>query len=283
LKKLAVVLNLDKPEVVAKFGDIEAWAKKNSIGLRLFSSDAQALGRKELTLKEGEIEQVEIVLVLGGDGTILKAARLLKGKNIPLLGINFGKVGFISEVEESNIEEALEKVVKSEYQIEERMMLKVKVNVEGFGEPLLALNEAVIGRGGRPRPIELAIEVNEQAFSSLLADGLIVATPTGSTAYSFSAGGPVVSSLAQLILVTPICPYSSFNRSLILSSGEGLSVKLLSGEDVELAIDGLKVADLKPGYQVIFQAASEVISLVKLDKRNFFQLFKKKLSGREGD
>lgn len=283
MKKLAVVLNLNKPEVAAKFSDIKAWFKENSLDLRLFPIDAQKLGEEELTIKEGELEQVDLVLVLGGDGTILKAARLLQGKNIPLLGINFGKVGFISEVEESQVEEALERVVKGDYQIEERMMLKVKVNVEGLGGPWLALNEAVIGRGGRPRPIELAMEVNEQAFYSLLADGLIVATPTGSTAYSFSAGGPVVSSLAQLVLVTPICPYSSFNRTLILAPNEKLLVRLLSGKDVELAIDGLKITALKPGNQVIFQAASEVISLVKLDQKNFFQLFKEKLGGREGD
>ncbi len=283
MKKLIVVLNLDKPEVVEKFHDIEVWAGKNLIDLRLFPTDAKELGKEELLLEERELDQVDLVLVLGGDGTILKAARLLKGKNIPLLGINFGKVGFISEVEEDQIEQALEKVVAGGYQIEERMMLKVKVDVEGIGDQFLALNEAVIGRGGRPRPIELAIEVNSQAFSSILADGLIVATPTGSTAYSFSAGGPVVSSLAQLILVTPICPYSSFNRSFILSSNENLTAKLLSGEGVELAIDGLKVASLKPGNQVIFQAASEVISLIKLGRESFFQLFKKKLSGREGN
>jgi NAD+ kinase len=273
IKRIILVPNLEREEAVSACKDL---IKRGSEGLKisLFPEDAKALGLENNSLK-GKPEEGDVVVVLGGDGTVLKAVKLLERNQIPILGVNFGKVGFLSEVESWELSEALEKLLRGSYKVESRMM--IEVSTEERKE--LALNEAVIGRGGKPRPISLQLFLNDNFFQNFLADGIIVATPTGSTAYSFSAGGPVVSPQAEVILCSLICPYSLFNRPLILGGEESLKIRLAQGEGVELSVDGRKACKLKEGEEVSFKRAEERAFLVRLDGKNFFNLFGEKMAG----
>lgn len=273
IKRIILVPNLEREEAISACKDLVGREHKK-FKVSFFPDDAKALGFEDNVLEDKPGEG-DVVIVLGGDGTVLKAIKLLQRNQIPILGVNFGKVGFLSEVESWELDEALKKLLQGSYRVESRMMLEVLMGERKE----LALNEAVIGRGGKPRPINLGLFFNDSFFQNFLADGIIIATPTGSTAYSFSAGGPVVSPQAEVILCSLICPYSLFNRPLILGREESLKIKLVRGEDVELSVDGRTICKLEEGEEVFFGRAEERAFLVRLDGKNFFNLFGEKMAG----
>ncbi len=272
-KKLILVPNLEKREAVEACKDL-AENKVVGFSVCLFPQDARLLNLPQCEL-EGSPREEDVVVVLGGDGTVLRAIKLLGENQVPILGVNFGKVGFLSEVESWELKEALNRLIAGDYRVESRMMLEVRAR--NVAE--LSLNEAVIGRGGRPRPIKIEVLVDNTLFGKFLSDGLIMATPTGSTAYSFSAGGPLVSPQAEVILCSLICPYSLFNRPFILNGEESLKARLVEGEDVELSVDGRQVSRLSVGEEVSVRRADKKAFLVRLDGKSFYKLFREKMIG----
>jgi NAD+ kinase len=226
-----------------------------------------------------EAGQADCVLVLGGDGTMLQAAVELADISAPLLGINLGNLGFLAEVEESQLVDALGQVLRGEYEIEKRMMLTGSVN-GGAGHD--ALNEIVIA-GVRPMQlIYFDLYVNGLLLSSYVADGMIVSTPTGSTAYNLSAGGPLIEPSANALLLTPVCSHSLRNRSLILSPDEEVTLAITAGKYGEeqrgLAIlDGHNRVEIRSGDRLRITRSKRTTAIVKLRKMNFLEILKQKL------
>ncbi|HLB53483.1 MAG TPA: NAD(+)/NADH kinase, partial [Gemmatimonadales bacterium] len=167
---------------------------------------------------------LDALVTLGGDGTLLRGARMLQGAPVPVLGVNLGRVGFLTEVELAEMYPAMERLIARDFRIDERMMLKCVVRVGDIEQEYLALNEVAIERGHHQRMLEMDVYINDILFSRYTADGLIFATPTGSTAYSFSAGGPIVSPANELILIAPVNPHSLFGRTMALGAQDVVRV-----------------------------------------------------------
>ena len=227
-------------------------------------------------------EEVEGILVLGGDGTLLRAARELADRKIPFLGINLGHLGYLAEIERQNVQNALEKLIQDEYTVEERMMLLGSVYVDGsIAEKDVALNDIVINRFGNLRVVNYEIYVNGMYLNSFTADGLIVSTPTGSTGYSLSAGGPIVSPTASMLVLTPICPHDLNGRSIVLSAQDVVEIEVLGNDDAgQVAVfDGDEAVYMKVGDRIRIARSETETILVKLKNISFLDNLRSKLAG----
>ena len=228
-------------------------------------------------------EDVECVLVLGGDGTLIQAARDTIKRNIPLLGFNFGTLGFLAEIEKENMYTALDKVMSDEYYLESRMMLTGTVYRDGEEiKTDIALNDIVLNRSGALRTINYEIYVNGDFLYSCPADGIIISTPTGSTGYNLSARGPIVSPSSAMILLTPICPHSLTSSSIVLSAEDKVAVKVGPGrkntnEAAVVTFDGSQSVNLIVGDYVEITQAKETPRLVKISKKSFVETVRKKM------
>ena len=228
-------------------------------------------------------QEVECVLVLGGDGTLIQAARDTIKRNIPLVGFNFGTLGFLAEIEKENMYTALDKLMNDEYYLESRMMLTGTVYRDG--EPMMsdiALNDIVLNRSGALRTINYEIYVNGDFLYSCPADGIIISTPTGSTGYNLSARGPIVSPSSSMIVLTPICPHSLTSSSIVLSADDKVAVKMGPGrrnanEAAVVTFDGAQSAGLIIGDYVEITQAKETTKLVKISKKSFVETVRKKM------
>lgn len=282
MKTLSLIPHLAKPKVLPVAKELIAWLENRGVKVKLPQDDADLLQRKELGCKnEDLLKDAENFVVLGGDGTILRAARLLKGAPIPVLGVNFGKFGFLSEIEESGLYKSIEKLITKDYELEERMMLDISIYKEGeIKESYRCLNEVVVGKIVSQRLMGLDVYINDNFFINYAADGLILATPTGSTAYSLSAGGPIVDPSLKLILMTPVCPHTFFNRSIVFSAEDRIRViPAHKKELLNINLDGQ--TSLEKALDYLDIAASPLpLKLVKTERRDFFSLVREKLGIR---
>ncbi|MCR5031323.1 MAG: NAD(+)/NADH kinase [Lachnospiraceae bacterium] len=222
-------------------------------------------------------EETEGVLVLGGDGTMLKAARDLAGYGLPLLGINLGTVGYLTEVEIGSMENALDRVIRDEYHIEERMMLEGRAKGTA-----MALNDIVVSRTGPLQMMSYNVYVNGQFLNGYQADGIIVSTPTGSTGYNMSAGGPVVEPTASILVVTPICPHTLNTRSIILSPADEIRIEVPEGrmgmKQMLLAyFDGGSDMVLETGDSLTIVRSKRTTKIMRLSQISFLETLHKKL------
>lgn len=228
-------------------------------------------------------EEPTCALVLGGDGTLLRAARNMIERDIPLLGINLGTLGYLAEVESGAVEPALDKLLAGEYTREERMMLVGQVKKQDREEASIALNDIVISRFGSLQILTLHSYVNGQFLNSFSADGIIVATPTGSTGYNMSAGGPVVEPAANLLLLTPICPHTLNARSIVLAPEDEIRIEIPQGKDgrmqeVEANFDGSHKIRLETGDSIVVRKAAKTTGILKLNTESFLTVLHKKMS-----
>lgn len=228
--------------------------------------------------------QVDCVIVLGGDGTLLQAATDLAARDVPFLGINMGTLGFLTEVNKTGIEDALEKLIGDQFEIENRMMLCGKsYGGQGIKDEARALNDIVITRKGSLQIIHFNIYVNGQFLHHYHGDGIILSTPTGSTGYSLSAGGPIVEPRAKLILLTPICPHSMQNRTIVLSPEDQVTVEIGCSKDgekqeVEAIFDGCHKITLHTGDKIEVKRSEKTTGIVKLGKASFLEVLHRKMS-----
>jgi NAD+ kinase len=280
LKSIGVIVGPRKPEALAVVCDLRAWCAARGIELRAASEVAAQVECATLLETTGELAQgVDLLVVLGGDGTMLGASRLVGARAIPVLGVNFGWLGYLTEFTLAELFPALEAVRQGDFEIEQRMLLDVQVM--RAQQPIIrqrALNEAVINKVAPARMIELECYVNQLFVNSFRADGLIVATPTGSTAYSLSAGGPIVQPSMSAILLTPICPHLLSHRPVVVP-GES-TVELLfqrADEELMLTIDGQVVVNLLPDDRVMLQRSATTFDLVRPANRNYFEVLRTKL------
>ncbi len=235
----------------------------------------------ELEADKKTPEGMECILVVGGDGTLIRAAREYHSYGIPLLGVNMGTLGYLAEVEMQHIENALEQLMNGEVMMESRMMLKGTWGEENYD---MALNDIVINRLGALRIIKFNIYVNGELLNTYQADGVIISTPTGSTGYNLSAGGPIVEPTASMIVITPICSHALNTRSIVLSAEDEIVVEIGKGregsvETAELSFDGDKNIEIHTGDKICIQKAADTAKLLKLSKVSFLETLRKKMKG----
>ncbi|RPH85938.1 MAG: NAD(+)/NADH kinase, partial [Desulfobacteraceae bacterium] len=214
----------------------------------------------------------DLILVLGGDGTLLKAARLYGGQGTPILGVNLGGLGFLTEIALEEFYAILEKIFRGDFQTETRMMLRAQIiRRDQVLEPTVFLNDVVINKGALARIIDLETTIDNQFLTIYRGDGLIVATPTGSTAYNLAAGGPILHPALRTIILTPICPFTLTNRPIILQDNSVIDIRLgTKARDVWLTIDGQIGHPLEPGDLIRVRKAAEQITLIKSPLKNYF-------------
>lgn len=218
------------------------------------------------------LAEVELVMVLGGDGTILRAAEQVRGSDVPLLGVNLGHVGFLAESERADLAQTVDWVVRRDYTVEERMTIDVTVWVQGRKvEHTWALNEVAVEKGNRERMLEVVTEVDGRPLSSFGCDGVVMATPTGSTAYAFSAGGPVVWPDVEALLMVPISAHALFAKPLVVSPMSKLAVEVLTrtGAHGVMWCDGRRMVDLPPGSRIEVTRSDRPVRLARTHQTPF--------------
>jgi NAD+ kinase len=246
--------------------------RKAGIGVRLLDDEAPDLAVDGATVvgAESAADGAEVVIVLGGDGTLLRAAELARTTRTPLLGVNLGHVGFLAEIEPDRVEDTVARVEDRSYEVEERLTLDVTVSVGGdVVHSDWALNEASVEKAARQRMIEVIAEVDGRPLSRYGCDGLVLATPTGSTAYAFSAGGPVVAPDVRALLLVPISAHALFARPLVVGPDSTIAVELVAGGGALLVCDGRRTYDLPPGARVEVRRGSEPVRLARIHPAPF--------------
>lgn len=243
----------------------------------LVPAGGKACDKKELAQK------ADLIISLGGDGTLLNIARLVERPEVPILGVNMGGLGFITEVAVDELESVLSKTLEGDYVVEKRMTLEIQVRRKKQGTVRFrVLNDAVITKGARSRIIDLETYVGEEYLCTYRADGLIISTPTGSTAYSLAAGGPIVEPALGAIVLCPICPHTLTNRPIVVSSRGAVNVTpRSSGGTVILSPDGQQGVRLNNGDQVRVRDSGVPVSLIKVPSRSYFEILRQKLKWGE--
>jgi NAD+ kinase len=274
--KALIVPHHERDEVVDLAAQAAAWLHARGHEAWLRPDDALAIGCPELAA-DRPVTEATLAISLGGDGTMLRTVELLGGEPTPVLGVNVGVLGYLPEVEPAQLAGALQRYADGDYEIEERMLVEVALmRRNGDPERWRALNEGVIEKCGNGHTVRLLVSIDGALFTSYVADGLIVATPTGSTAYSLSARGPIVSPRHRAVLLTPVSPHMLFDRSLVLDPDEVVTIELAGHRPASLSVDGRPVATLETGDAVVYRGAKEVARLVRFGRRDFHQILKAK-------
>jgi NAD+ kinase len=213
-----------------------------------------------------ELRTTDALIVLGGDGTFLRAARATAEVDVPLLGVNLGKVGFLSKIEANQLESMLSQLVAGEYEIDPRMAARANVHPGGSAEPsetFIALNDVVVARGTLARVVRLDVAIGSSHLATFIADGLVISTPTGSTGYSFSAGGPILDPIARNLIVTPIAGYLSAIRSVVVSPHQVVRCRVVDATEALISIDGREDRPVQVGDVVAVEALERPIRLIE--------------------
>jgi NAD+ kinase len=276
---IALVVHQDRPEATAVAIETITWLGSIGHEVVLPSAEAERLGRGELGVEDEELgARASVAVSLGGDGTMLRTVALVARNDVPVIGVNFGQLGYLTDVEPDGVRKALEQFLAGNYTLEERMMLEVSISGSQTTESVvvLALNEAVVEKTASGNTVRLDVELDGAFFTPYAADGLIVATPTGSTAYAFSARGPIVEPTHRALLLTPVSPHMLFDRTLVLDDDSSIRLTVSDHRPAALVIDGRAMGDLLPGDQVTCRAAATVARLVMFGPRDFHSILKAK-------
>jgi len=279
VRRIGLILKREDSRIPSLLREVIPWLQ--SLGAEVFLDEGSAL-REPVPCAVLPTSQfasnVDVVAVFGGDGTFLHAARIVVSSGIPILGVNLGSLGFLAEVKLDEMRPALQNLIGGNYELEERMLLQVEVSRgDRTLKRYLALNDAVINKGAIARIIELEVTVNAQLVTVTRADGLIVSTPTGSTAYSLSAGGPILYPTLGALIVTPICPHTLTNRPVVVPDRAQVGICLLRGNDVMLTVDGQVGMTLEPGDRLAVRKAESSVRLVQPAGSTFFALLREKM------
>jgi NAD+ kinase len=275
IERVGLVVHVGRESAVATARALVGWLRERGIATRsLIGEDFEA---GEARPPDDFHEGIDLVVSVGGDGTLLRAARQAYQADAPLLGVNVGRLGFLTEVDAASAPEALSKVLAGETRLEERMALIAQPVGATWSAPEFALNEVLVEKAERHRLITLRAVVGGEELTRFSADGLIVATPTGSTAYSFSAGGPIVSPKAACLLLTPVSPHMVFDRAIVLPPDEAVTLEVLPDEPGVFAADGRPGLGVPVGAQVAVRRAERPLRLVRRSgSSSFFSLLREK-------
>lgn len=268
------------PDLILELFD---FLKERKIDIFIDDQTAMVTHREDLLLPSDQIpDRVDLVIVLGGDGTMLSIVRLLHNRDVPILGINFGSLGFLTEVPREGMIPILEDIFNGDFRVEKRMKLEVCIQ-RGDKEVgrFQALNDAVINKGALARIFDMEVFVDKQFLTTYKADGLIVSTPTGSTAYSLSAGGPIMAPTQPGLILSPICPHTLTHRPLVLDGVNTITIRLISGEAVMLTVDGQTGLPIYRDDVVMISRSPHETRLVFPKNQNFFDVLRQKLKWGE--
>lgn len=278
---------LTKPkflEVKSTLLGVVAWLRARSIEVLLDTTSATLLNEPGGMPKTQLAEKADALLVLGGDGTILSAARLAAERSIPILGVNMGGLGFLTEVRLDNLYPSLDRVFTNDFILDERLMLAT--HIHRHGETVArgtVLNDVVISKGTLARMIDLQIAIDGQFITNLRGDGLIIGTPTGSTAYSLSAGGPIMNPGVQALILTPICPHTLTHRPLIVPSNVMIEVTLTSQDEGSMTtLDGQVGVAIIQGDQAVIHASDYRTRLIRFPESHYYEVLRGKLKWGHG-
>lgn len=285
MKKFCIIANRDKDEDLAITRKMLEFLEAN--GKEVYMTE-ESLLEGSYTDASGIPEDVECAIVLGGDGTILQAAHDLIKRDIPILGVNLGTLGFLAEIEVQTMEQAFSDVFLDKYNMESRMMIEATVVKEDQKAGCLkmsAVNDVVITRSGFSRIIGVSIVINGEAVQNYRGDGVIISTPTGSTGYNLSAGGPIVTPKAELIVITPICPHSLNARSIIVTSEDTVEIQIRESkktqeEEAIVTVDGSLSMKLQANDRILIQKAKETVKLIRMEDHSFFHLLRTKFGDK---
>lgn len=287
MKHFLIYTNKNKDKDLVSTYRIKSYleCKGQKVSLKIKDNDWSADTTEESEEAKDIPKDVDCMIVLGGDGTVLQAARETKKLFIPIIGVNLGTLGYMTEIEPSNLEDALQKLIEDDFTKESRMMLNGKVSFH-CGKPFeegWALNDVVISRRGSMQMLWLDIYVNGQFLHRYKADGMIVATPTGASSYSLSAGGPLVEPNAKLIILTPICPHSLNHRSIVLDPSDEIEIEIPLGREgkkqtVEASFDGSHKISMCSGDRIRIVRSEKITEFLKLKQMSFMELLHKKFS-----
>ncbi|HEX6279657.1 MAG TPA: NAD(+)/NADH kinase [Pyrinomonadaceae bacterium] len=279
IRKVGVVVKPNNPEAFATACELSDWLLDHDIeqiGAPCVWSESPAGNENE---RRDIPEQADLIVVLGGDGTMISTARMVGDHEVLVLGINYGSLGYLTDFRIEEMTPALEAILRGEYDIDSRVMLHAE---HWRGDEMLAngrvLNDVVINKAALARIIEIEVSLNDQFVNSFRADGLIVSTPTGSTAYNLSAGGPIIYPSMNAVVLTPICPFTLTNRPIVMPDDSVIELKLLNeNEGVVLTLDGQIGHTLHSGDCVRIRKSRTAFNLVQPPNRNYFDVLRNKL------
>ncbi|HSE24059.1 MAG TPA: NAD(+)/NADH kinase [Pyrinomonadaceae bacterium] len=285
IKRIGIFIKPHQPEALQTICELTQWLAERGIGL----VGGPELDRERIEHETGcPVDQVEtdqlaasvdLFLVLGGDGTMIATARLIGDHEVPVLGINYGGLGYLAEFRIEELYLALESILSDNYRLDKRVMLAVEMIRSG--EPSMhyrVLNDVVINKSALARIIEIEAYLNQQFVNSFRADGLIISTPTGSTAYNLSAGGPVIFPSMNAVVITPICPFTLSNRPIVVPDDALIELRLKTEkEDVSLTLDGQVGLPLKTEDLVVIRKSKTTFNLIQPMNRNYFDVLRDKL------
>jgi NAD+ kinase len=258
---------------------VRAWGKKRGVRIVPDQASAKVLGGSAKGLdRQKLLESVDALVVLGGDGTFLSAAREATMHSTPLLGVNLGSLGFITEVALDEMEGALDELLKGSFVMEERMMLELEIGSGRNKRNAVALNEVVFGKKVPTKMVEASLSINGQHVTSYRADGLIISTPTGSTAYAISCGGPILYPTLDAILICPISPHTLSNRPLVIPGDDVIEIAVMEGQrDVSATLDGHIRLDINHRERITVRRSAKTARIIKVPGRTHFDTLRNKL------
>ena len=285
IKRIGVVVKPHQPDALQTLCRLTAWLHERHIAL----IGGETLDRERIEHETGCAVEVvaddelaksaDLIVVLGGDGTMIATARMISDSEVPVIGVNYGGLGYLAEFRIEELFSALEAILGGDYKLERRLMLAIELR---RGEEVVTrnrvLNDVVVNKSALARIIEIEAYLNGQFVNSFRADGLIVATPTGSTAYNLSAGGPVIYPSMKAVVITPICPFTLSNRPIVVPDDSVIEVRLMTkNEEVALTLDGQVGFPLQVGDRIVIRKSDTTFNLVQPMSRNYFDLLRDKL------
>lgn len=284
MHRVYMIVNIIKDETLELTNEIIQWLHAHDC-LIFIDQKVRNCNHLEATCieDEAELDHIDFAIVLGGDGTIIHSARKLALHKIPILGINLGNLGFLAEIEQSEWQQHLQSVLDGRYEIENRMMLEALVYENGeLIKDSYGLNDVVISRMALSRMVGFSLYVNDEFVNYYSADGVIMSTPTGSTAYNLSAGGPILAPHSEMIVMTPICPHSLTARSIVLSSQDVVKITFEHNrrnwdKDLMVTIDGQEGMRISSDADIIIKRAALQTRLIKLEGHDFYHILRRKL------
>ncbi len=283
MKKIAILAKVHDPRCLGVAEELVNWLKKRGLEPMVEAHLSRHLGCSEGIPAELIPAGADLVVVLGGDGTLISAARLIGARQIPILGVNLGSLGFLTEITLAELYPALERCLKGDYKVSPRMMLNCLVERAGVEiSSHQVLNDVVINKGALARIVDLETTVADFYLTTFKADGLIISSPTGSTGYSLAAAGPIIHPNLECLVITPICPHTLTNRPIVVDAGATISVQLKSvNEDVFLTLDGQVGMELKAGDVIRVRRAEHRTLLVTSRSKDYFEVLRTKLKWGE--
>jgi NAD+ kinase len=274
---VGIVLHQEREQAAQLAGEAARRLLAAGHQVRLPQADAAIAGLADHGCPEAELGQgLDVAVSLGGDGTMLRTVDLVSSADVPILGINVGQLGYLTDIEPADLGSALDRFLAGEGTIEQRMLLAVRVERGGTTTEHLAFNEAVLEKTPMGHTVRLAVDVDGEFFTTYAADGLIVATPTGSTAYAFSVRGPIVAPTHRALLLTPVSPHMLFDRTLVLDPEAALRLTVQGHRAATLSVDGRNLGELGEGDAIVCTAAPRSARLVTFGPRDFLHVLKAK-------